>query len=155
MCYSKNISVIKIYLGWIFVFEFIFPSKKFIKNLLGDVAKLEVGDAADLFSSKFKKKTKFIWLGFRTKFEEIMELVLFFGGVTLVILILCGILPFGVLGIGIGIALSLIGMSRFLLTNSWTTYHNLQYARSELVSFIKTENMGNKIQKAKGCELYV
>lgn len=52
-------------------------SKKFIKNLLW-----EEENVKNSYSSESEEKTKFTWLGFRTKFEKIIEFVLFFGGVT-------------------------------------------------------------------------
>lgn len=69
---------------------------------------------------------KFIsWIDFRTKAEEILELFLFFGGIVFIILTLLEILPFGHLGIGICTTLAFIAASRFILTNSFTEYHNL------------------------------
>ena len=53
-----------------------------------------------------------------------MEPVLFFGGGALTALIALGILPWGALGIGICATLTFIGISRFVLTNSWTLLHN-------------------------------
>ena len=53
-----------------------------------------------------------------------MEPVLFFGGGALTALIALGILPWGALGIGICATLTFIGISRFVLTNSWTWWHN-------------------------------
>ncbi len=64
------------------------------------------------------------WLNIRAKVEEIMEPVLFFGGGALTALIALGILPWGALGIGICATLTFIGISRFVLTNSWTWWHN-------------------------------
>lgn len=69
-----------------------------------------------------------------------MELVLFFGGVTLAILIICGILPFGALGIGICIACSFICASHFLYTNSWTCRHNYKYLQKQM-GFSKSKYM--------------
>lgn len=63
------------------------------------------------------------WISFRAKTEEIMELVLIFGGGTLTALITLGILPFGVLGIGICGTLTFIGASRLILTNSFLGAH--------------------------------
>ena len=70
------------------------------------------------------KKTYEGWLSIRAKVEEIMEPVLFFGGGALTALIALGILPWGALGIGICATLTFIGISRFVLTNSWTWWHN-------------------------------
>ena len=70
------------------------------------------------------KKTYEGWLSIRAKVEEIMEPVLFFGGGALTALIALGILPWGALGIGICATLTFIGISRFVLTNSWTLLHN-------------------------------
>lgn len=55
------------------------------------------------------QETKFTWMDFATKATELMEPLLFFGGIIFTVLIACEILPFGALGIGICIALSFIG----------------------------------------------
>ena len=109
-------------------------SKKFIKNFIkggvfGIMSNDMLSNKGDFDSSE---KTKFTWLGFATKSTEIMELVLFFGGVTLAILIICGILPFGALGIGICIACSFICASHFFYTNSWTCRHNYKYLQKQM-----------------------
>ena len=78
-------------------------------------------------NNKFIERIKTIyegWLYIRAKVEEIMEPVLFFGGGALTALIALGILPWGALGIGICATLTFIGISRFVLTNSWTWWHN-------------------------------
>ena len=67
------------------------------------------------------------WIAVRTKMEELLEPILFFGGTTLTVLISIGILPFGALGIGICSMLTFIGASRFLATNSWSNDHNECY----------------------------
>ena len=69
-------------------------------------------------------KRKFLLLSIRTKAEEIMELVLFFGGIALTVLSAFGILSFGALGLGIFAAFTFIGASRFFSTNSWSRQHN-------------------------------
>ena len=69
-------------------------------------------------------RRKFLLLSIRTKAEEIMELVLFFGGIALTVLSAFGILSFGALGLGIFAAFTFIGASRFFSTNSWSRQHN-------------------------------
>ena len=70
-----------------------------------------------------KTQKNICWMSIRAKFEEIMELLLFFGGGTLTILITFGILPWGALWIGICGTLAFIGASRFVLTNSFLKTH--------------------------------
>ena len=82
------------------------------------------------------------WLYIRAKVEEIMEPVLFFGGGTLTALIALGILPWGALGIGICATLTFIGISRFVLTNSWTWWHNM-WAKDKKENENKGENTEN------------
>lgn len=82
------------------------------------------------------------WLYIRAKVEEIMEPVLFFGGGTLTALIALGILPWGALGIGICATLTFIGISRFVLTNSWTRWHNM-WAKDKEENENKSENTEN------------
>lgn len=89
--------------------------------------KLSEVNPEDGNGNKFIDRIKKIydgWLNIRAKLEEIMEPVLFFGGGTLTALIALGILPWGALGIGICATLTFIGISRFVLTNSWTLWHN-------------------------------
>lgn len=64
------------------------------------------------------------WIKFRTKTEELLEPILFFGGTTLTVLISLGILPFGGVGIAICSMLTFFSASRFLATNSWSNDHN-------------------------------
>lgn len=64
------------------------------------------------------------WLKVRAIMEEICEVVFSFGGLTLTALIALGILPWGVLGIGICATLAFIGITRFIATNSWSYFHN-------------------------------
>ncbi|MBQ9492105.1 MAG: hypothetical protein IJU86_05005 [Firmicutes bacterium] len=82
------------------------------------------------------------WLNIRAKVEEIMEPVLFFGGGALTALIALGILPWGALGIGICATLTFIGISRFVLTNSWTWWHN-RWAEGQKENENEGENTGN------------
>lgn len=79
-------------------------------------------DKRGIINSKAKKFIS--WIDFRTKAEEILEIVLFFGGIVFIALILLEILPFGYWGIGICATLVFIGASRFILTNSFTEDHN-------------------------------
>ena len=67
------------------------------------------------------------WIYFRTRVEELLEPVLFCGGIALTVLISLGILPFGAVGIGICSMLTFFSASRFLTTNSWSKDHNYQY----------------------------
>ena len=64
-------------------------------------------------------------LKFRTVLEEISNPAMFFGGISINILISFGILPFGPLGIGICAMFIFIGASRFIFTNTLTALHNL------------------------------
>ena len=63
-------------------------------------------------------------LELRAKIEELLEPVLFLGGIALTVLISLGILPFGAVGIGICSMLTFFSASRFLTTNSWSWNHN-------------------------------
>ena len=63
-------------------------------------------------------------LELRAKIEELLEPVLFCGGIALTVLISLGILPFGAVGIGICSMLTFFSASRFLTTNSWSWNHN-------------------------------
>ena len=99
-----------------------------IASKLINYLKVEVVEK-DLDSSKQSiinpNAKKFIsWIDFRTKAEEILELLLFFGGMVFIALILLEILPFGYWGIGICALLVFVGASRFILTNSFTEDHN-------------------------------
>ena len=64
------------------------------------------------------------WVRFRGRVEELLEPVLFLGGITLTVLISLGILPLGGVGIAICSMLTFFGASRFLATNSWSRSHN-------------------------------
>ena len=63
-------------------------------------------------------------INFRGRVEELLEPVLFFGGITLTVLISLGILPLGGVGIAICSMLTFFSASRFLATNSWSNDHN-------------------------------
>ena len=73
------------------------------------------------------------WIRFRTRVEELLEPVLFCGGIALTVLISLGILPFGAVGIGICSMLTFFSTSRFLNTNSWSNDHNYQKENSSLI----------------------
>lgn len=130
--------------------------------------KLSEVNPEDGNGNKFIDRIKKIydgWLNIRAKLEEIMEPVLFFGGGTLTALIALGILPWGALGIGICATLTFIGISRFVLTNSWTPSHNkwekneseyeegeVEYSYEEKTigtGFVKTKNTRGTLIKLK------
>ena len=102
-------------------------------------------DDEEAKGNKIRARIKIIyefWLYIRAKVEEIMEPVLFFGGGILTALIALGILPWGALGIGICATLTFIGISRFVLTNSWTWWHN-RWATDKKENENKGENTEN------------
>ncbi len=66
-------------------------------------------------------------LEFRTILEEISNIAMFFGGISINILISFGIFPFGSLGIGICAMFIFIGASRFIFTNTLTASHNVGF----------------------------
>ena len=76
------------------------------------------------------------WIKFRGRVEELLEPVLFFGGITLTVLISLGILPFGGIGIAICSMLIFFSASRFLATNSWSKHHNYHNYRGYLNGLI-------------------
>lgn len=95
-------------------------------------------------------KRKYQLLSIRTKAEEIMELVLFFGGIALTVVSAFGILSFGALGLGIFAAFTFIGASRFFSTNSWSEQHNrLIYAycpdASKYYPYYQSSSLNSKI----------
>ena len=95
-------------------------------------------------------KRKFLLLSIRTKAEEIMELVLFLGGIALTVVSAFGILSFGALGLGIFAAFTFIGASRFFSTNSWSEQHNrLIYAycpdTSKYYPYHQSSSLNSKI----------
>ena len=77
-------------------------------------------------------KIKMNLLKIRAIIEEACEIIFSFGGLGLTALIALGILPWGMLGIGICATLAFIGMTRFIATNSWTVYHNYKYNKKDL-----------------------
>ena len=87
------------------------------------------------------------WIEFRTKVEELLEPVLFFGSIALTVLISLGILPFGGVGIAICSMLTFFSASRFLATNSWTGHHNFLLGYREDKSLISTSVYEDVIPK--------
>ncbi len=75
-------------------------------------------------------------LEFRAKIEELLEPVLFLGGMALTVLISLGILPFGAVGIGICSMLTFFSASRFLTTNSWSQNHNARIYENSATSLM-------------------
>ncbi len=75
-------------------------------------------------------------LKFRAKIEELLEPVLFLGGIALTVLISLGILPFGAVGIGICSMLTFFSASRFLTTNSWSQNHNARIYENSATSLM-------------------
>lgn len=68
------------------------------------------------------------WLKYIARAEEISELVFFLGGITFSVLITLGVLPFSFLGLGICAMFTIFGVTRFFITDSWTTnsFNNLK-----------------------------
>ena len=77
------------------------------------------------------------WITFRARVEELLEPVLFFGGIALTVLISLGILPFGGVGMAICSMLTFFSASRFLATNSWSNDHNYNNYEGEEQALIR------------------
>ncbi len=87
------------------------------------------------------------WICFRTKVEELLEPVLFLGGIALTVLISLGILPFGAVGIGICSMITFFSASRFLTTNSWSEDHNYRYDQEKISLIDEKEYKETRLTK--------